>query len=556
MTKRCVAFGTLVVAVAAAGFGLCLGPATTVFASQPAASHGGAPKLIVLLVVDQFRGDYVGRFQHQWTRGLHRLVSEGAWFRQARYPYYNTVTCAGHATVSTGSIPAVHGMILNEWWDRATNATVTCTQDATATTISYGGPVAAGGESLARLRTTTLADELQAQLSPRARVIAFSLKARSAMTLAGRHPAAVAWFDGSGAWVTSTAFTAKPVPEVAEFIKQNPIARDATKIWTPSLPKDEYLFESPTIGISAIKGGMTPTFPHALSVNGTTDEVFFDRWQSSPWADEYLARMALETARHLEFGAHQTDMIGISFSTLDKVGHDYGPNSHEVQDVLIRLDRTLADLFAGLDRLVGAGNYTVALTADHGVAPFPERAREFGSDAGRLSPAAVVDAAERTVAAAFGPGKYVSAIAHTDLYFQPTIFDRLRAQPVVLESVRRAMMSLPGVLNVYTADDLMRDAFDDDPMGRQLAHSYMPGRSGDLTFTQLPYWIVAGTGANHGTGYDYDTHVPLLLIGKGIAKGEYLGAVSPTDVAPTLAFLANVTLPHPNGRVLTEAIAK
>ena len=188
MTKRCVLIGTVLAAVVAAGFGLCLGPATTVSASQPTASHGGAPKLIVLLVVDQFRGDYVGRFQHQWTRGLHRLVSEGAWFRQARYPYYNTVTCAGHATVSTGSIPAVHGMILNEWWDRATNATVTCTQDPTATTISYGGPVAAGGESLARLRTTTLADELQAQLSPRARVIAFSLKARSAMTLAGRHP--------------------------------------------------------------------------------------------------------------------------------------------------------------------------------------------------------------------------------------------------------------------------------------------------------------------------------------------------------------------------------
>jgi predicted AlkP superfamily pyrophosphatase or phosphodiesterase len=549
-------FGAVFAAVAAAGFGLYLAPGTTVFASQPTASNSRAPKLIVLLMVDQFRGDYVSRFQHQWTRGLHHLVSEGAWFRQARYSYYNTVTCAGHASVSTGSIPAVHGMILNGWWDRTTNANVTCTQDPTATSISYSRPVSAGGESLARLRTTTLADELQAQLSPPARVIAFSLKARSAVTLAGRHPAAVTWFDDSGAWVTSTAFTAKPVAEVAEFVKQNPIERDATKTWTPSLPKDEYLFESPTIGISALKGGMTPTFPHALSVNGATDAVFYDRWQSSPWADEYLARMALETARHLEFGVRQTDMVGISFSTLDKVGHDYGPNSHEVQDVLIRLDRTLGDLFAGFDRLVGAGNYTVALTADHGVAPFPERARAFGSDAGRLAPAAVVDAAERATAAAFGPGKYVSAIAHTDLYFQPTIYDRLRAQPAVLESVRRAIMSLPGVLAVYTADDLMRNAFDDDPMGRQLAHSYMPGRSGDLTFTQPPYWIVAGTGANHGTGYDYDTHVPLLLLGKGIAKGDYLGAVSPTDVAPTLAFLANVTLPHPNGRVLTEALTK
>jgi predicted AlkP superfamily pyrophosphatase or phosphodiesterase len=556
MTSSRVVFGVVVLAAGVAGFGRGFAARATAFAAQPNASHSRAPRLVVLLMVDQFRGDYVARFRHQWTRGLHRLLTEGAWFRQARYPYYNTVTCAGHATVSTGSIPAVHGMILNSWFDRTTKSMVTCTEDSTATAISYGRPLSAGGESLIRLRTTTLADELQAQLSPRARVIAFSLKARSAIPLAGRHPAATTWFDDSGSWVTSTAFTPKPVPEVAEFIKQNPIERDATKTWTPSLPKDEYLFESPTIGISAIKGGMTPTFPHALSVNGATDSMFYDRWQSSPWADEYLARMALETARQLEFGARQTDMIGISFSTLDKVGHDYGPNSHEVQDVLIRLDRTLGDLFAGFDRLVGAGNYTVALTADHGVAPFPERALEFGSDAGRLSPAAVVAVAERAVAAAFGSGNYVSAIAHTDLYFQPTIYDRLRAQPPVLESVRRAIMSLPGVLKVYTADDLMRDAFDDDPMGRQLAHSYMPGRSGDLTFTQPPYWIVAGTGANHGTGYDYDTHVPVLLMGKGIAKGEYLGAAAPTDVAPTLAFLANVTLPQPNGRVLIEALTR
>jgi len=320
------------------------------------------------------------------------------------------------------------------------------------------------------------------------------------------------------------------------------------------MPKDAYMFESPTIGISAIKGGMTPVFPHPLSDTGAPDATFYDRWQSSPWADEYLAHMALETARRMELGSRGTDMIGISFSTLDKVGHDYGPNSHEVQDVLAHLDRTLGDFFAGLDRLVGAGNYTVALTGDHGVAPFPERARQFGTDAGRLQSAKVSEAAERALAEAFGSGRYVSAIVHTDIYLQPGVYDRLRSKPEALTSVRRAITSVPGVLSVYTADELARNDFDDDPMGRKLARSYMRDRSGDLVFTQPPYWIVQATGANHGTGYEYDTHVPVLLMGKGIVKGEYLGAAAPTDVAPTLAFIANVTLPHPFGRVLTEAL--
>jgi len=167
--------GAVVVVAPASTIGLKLAPVTAAAAAQSAGAHTRAPRLIVLLMVDQFRGDYVERFQHQWTRGLHRMVAEGAWFRQAQYPYYNTVTCAGHSSVATGAIPAFHGMVLNGWWDRSVGAQVTCTQDPGARTISYGRPVTASGESLLRLRATTLADELQAQLSPSARVIAFSL---------------------------------------------------------------------------------------------------------------------------------------------------------------------------------------------------------------------------------------------------------------------------------------------------------------------------------------------------------------------------------------------
>jgi predicted AlkP superfamily pyrophosphatase or phosphodiesterase len=516
-----------------------------------------APRLIVLLMVDQMRGDYVDKFQQQWTHGLHRLVTAGAWFRQADYPYFDTVTCAGHASVSTGSVPATHGMILNRWWDRDTKAEVNCTDDDSVTDLSYGKPIDGGGESAARLRTSTLADELRAQLSPAGHVIAFSLKARSAVMLGGQRPDAVAWFDDSGTWVTSTAFTKAPVPEVADFIRRNPVENDFGKAWDRTLPESAYLYESPATGIRVAKG-MTKAFPHLLKGGSSSpDATFYDQWQSSPYADEYLGRMALDVAGALHFEkTGRTNLIAISFSTLDKVGHDFGPNSHEIQDVLVRLDRTLGDFFSGLDRLVGAGNYTVALSADHGVSPIPERAAADGLDAGRVSSSAVTGAIDDALRRSLGVERSVARFMNPDIYLEPGVFDRMIASPAAVAAVQRALKAVPGVLEVYTRDRVAANQYDDDPIGRRLAHSYYPGRSGDLTVLLKPYWLLGGgAGTSHGTPYAFDTRVPVLLMGKGIAPGEYLAPASPTDVAPTLAFLAGVTLPRAQGRVLSEALA-
>jgi predicted AlkP superfamily pyrophosphatase or phosphodiesterase len=528
--------------------------ALTLLAPAPEARR---PQLIVLLMVDQFRGDYVDKLQGQWSSGLRRLVTQGAWFRQADYPYFNTVTCAGHASVSTGAVPSAHGMILNGWWDREANKPVTCTEDEQATAISYGKPVAAGGESAARLRTATLADELRAQLSPAGRTIAFSLKARAAVTLGGQHPDAVAWFDDSGSWVTSTAFSKGPVAEVADFIAHHPVDHDFGKVWTRTLPPNAYLYEHPAIGVHGAKG-MSPGFPHALrGESATPDATFYDQWQSSPLADQYLAGMALDVASHMKLGlaAGRTDMMAISFSTLDKVGHDYGPNSHEIQDVLVRLDRTLGDLFGGLDRLVGPGRYTVALTADHGVAPIPERALRQGLDAGRIAADAISDAIERALARRFGSGTYVARVMNSEVYLGHGVYDKLRTDPAAVDAVRAALEAVPGVLRVYTRTEVAANRFDDDPIGRRLARGYFPERSGDLMVVPRPYWMVQATGTSHGTGHGYDTRVPVLLMGAGIKRGEYLAPASPTDVAPTLAFLAGVTLSRAQGRVLSEALA-
>jgi len=527
-----------------------------ILVAAPIAAPDRTPKLIVVLMVDQFRADYVDRFQQQWTGGLKRLVTDGAWFRRAAYPYGNTVTCAGHASVATGSVPATHGLILNSWWDRETAANVTCTADSTVTNLGYGKP-AKGGDSLARLRTTTLADELRAQLSPPSHSIAFSLKARAAAPLAGKHPDAVVWFDDEGAWTTSTAFTSGLVPQVSEFIAAHPVEADFGKRWERTSARSAYLFEDAAVGVTA-PPGMSATFPHLLNGGGgnAPDRAFYDQWQSSPFSDDYLARMALNVATRLHFESiGSTNLVGISFSALDKVGHDYGPNSHEIQDVLIRLDRTLGELFAGLDRLVGPGRYTVALTADHGVAPIPERAVAEGLPAGRLDKSRVVAALEDALTKAFGPGPHVAQYVHTDVYLRPGLAEKVANDPRIIASLNEAVRLVPGVDGLLVGEALEKGSFAPSDRAAPFARSHVAGRSGDLTVVYRPYWIDDETGTSHGTPYGYDSRVPLFLFGKGIAAGEYLESASPTDIAPTLAFLAGVTLPRVDGRVLTEGLS-
>ena len=527
----------------------------TAVVATPLRAQQPRPKLIVLLVVDQLRADYVDKFHQQWTGGLHRLLTDGARFRQVDYPYFDTVTCPGHATIATGSLPLTHGMVMNTWWDRQQYAEVTCTRDTSTAVVSYGKPVPGYSDSAAALRISTLADELRVQLSPSARVIGFSLKARAAIPLAGRRPAAVAWFDDSGTWATSTAFSRAPVREVAEFIGRHPVEMDYGKTWERTLPSSAYFHEDPAIGVHP-SVGMTATFPHALrGASSTPDRAFYAQWQSSPYSDEYLSQMALDVATRMRLGhGDQTDMIAIGFSALDRVGHAFGPDSHEIQDVLIRLDRSLGVFLMGLDRLVGAGNYTVALTSDHGVSPIPERMKAAGLDAGRVSMVDVTTAVETSLQRALGPGPYVARIVDGAVYLRDDAFERMLSNPAAVSAVRRNVQAIPGVLDVYTRDRIEANQFEDDPIGRRLAHSYDRERSGDMTVVLRPYWLMYLGATTHGSSYAFDTRVPLLLMGKGIAPGEYLEPASPADVAPTLAFLSGVTLPGAQGRVLTEAL--
>jgi predicted AlkP superfamily pyrophosphatase or phosphodiesterase len=513
------------------------------------------PALVVIIVVDQMRADYIDSFKADWTGGLKRMITDGAWFSQAAYPYLTTVTCPGHATVGTGAFPHRHGVFQNAWWDRETAAQTACTADASATPVTLSGKPGTGGDSARTLRTPTLADEMRAQKS--AHVAAISLKARSALMLAGHGGDGVIWLnDALDGWQGSSL--TPPAEAVAKaFIAENSIDADYGKAWAKMLPDARYHHPDDGLGENPPRG-WTATFPHLLtSASGAPDAEYHARWERSPFADAYIGRFAAAIVDGLQLGKHETtDVLAISFSSPDLVGHAFGPRSQETQDIYAQLDRTIGALFDRLDAAVGKGKYVVALTADHGVTPIAEQLITEGRDAGRLDARAVSAAAETAAGAALGPGQYVARENGNDLYFSPGVFERLVKTPGALDRVAAAIAGVPGIQRVFKPDDIRDAARAVDPLQRAAALSYVPGRSGDLILAPKRGWEFIGAGATHGTANPDDQRVPVVLMGAGIRRGRFKQAATPADIAPTLASLAGVLLPHAEGRVLREALSQ
>ena len=540
-------------------------PKTAAAAERKAEKSAARPKLVVLLVVDQMRGDYVDKFRGQWTGGLKRLLTEGAWFRAAAYPYAATETCPGHSTISTGSFPASHGMVANAWWDREQQKMVTCTSDPNAKNAAYAGGSTKGGDSAWRMQLPSFAEELKFQSGGATRVVTFSLKARSAITMAGHQGDAVTWIDPSGALVTSSVFGTAPFVE--EFAKKYPVAQDFERTWSLSLPQTAYFYDDTAVGAATVDG-WTTTFPHPLrGKEGSTsaDAAFYEQWSTSPFADTYLTRLAETAVDSLGLGkSGATDFLGVSYSSVDYVGHTFGPRSREIQDILARLDKDLGDLFTFLDQEVGAGNYVVALSADHGVAPIPVDMQKTGVDAGVLG----LPELQARIEKALEPMNYtkpvVARIAGNELYFSEGVYGRLKEDPAAMKAVVNAISTMPGVAAVYRAEELGNGTTPIAQTRKAVVLSYFAGRSGDLYVLQKPYWLMDNsadgskrvTGTSHGTPYNYDQHVPVLFMGFGIQPGEYFEQVTPADITPTLAALTGVTLATRDGRVLAEALKK
>ncbi len=542
--------------VAALGLVVLLG-ATPEGAREQGTPAANRPSLVVLLVLDQFPSEYIELYGSQWTRGLRRLVDEGALFTEGAYPYGRTATCAGHSTIGTGAFPQRHGMVGNEWFDRELDKTVTCEEDPDVTPVVLGEGTTTSRHSAKYMKIPGLADELRRQLPQQPSIVSVAEKPRSAIGLGGHGGpgTVVLWKTGGRVWSTSSAYTATPWPEAADYVRRNPITNDYGRVWTKLLPDSAYTFvdDDPAEPTPAPWGR---TFPHTIhSPDGDNDGVFYTAWGRSPWSDAYVVDFAIHLMRTRTLGRNGgTDMLALSLGALDQVGHQYGPRSHEVQDVLARVDVAIGRLLDALDHEVGPGRYVLGWSADHGVARIPEQVVTEGGQAGRL--ASISQLATGLLQWMLGPGRYVGLGDGPELALTPEALATLRARPEVKEMLMSALSTSPGVAKVFDRDMLSSTTPTDDPDLKAWRLSYTPDRSGDFVVVLKPGWVYGNLGANHGTQNAYDQRVPVLLFGAGVRAGKYSTTASPADLAPTLASLAGITLPNTQGRVLKEALTR
>lgn len=542
------------------------------------------PRLVLLIVVDQFRYDYLERFGDLFgPNGLRRLLREGASWTQSNYDHMPTYTAPGHATMMTGAHPAETGIIGNEWLDRASGFRITSVSDSS--TKLLGDNPNANGSSPHRLVGSTVGDELRLATNGRSKVIGISVKDRSAILPAGRNANAAYWFSTANGHIVSSTYYFKELPAwVTQFNNAKPADKYFGAKWERLLPESEYVKRAGPDANSwetvASTTGDTNAFPHTITGGATSPgRAFYNHLDHSPFANELVLHFAQQAILNEQLGQDDdTDVLTVSFSANDYVGHRYGPYSHEAMDVTLRTDRQIGTLLDFVNTRVGLSNTLVALTADHGVSPIPEHAKELGLGGGRLNLADFFATINKALSAKYNPqgkspdpsadyllkstgaGTSREHFVNGNLYFN---YDALTRDGVSVEEfsqvVVAAALTFPGVARALSRTQLLRGGTSiTDPIERRVLHGFYPARSGDVVIVAEPFKYLGETiTATHGSAYSYDTHVPTIMMGPGILAGRYFEPATPADIAPTLSALLRITPPtNATGRVLIEALKK
>ena len=510
--------------------------AAVLLSAQPAAP---SIRLVLLIAVDQFRYDYLTRFRADYTSGLKQLLDGGAVFTDANLEHYPTVTAIGHATMLSGATPSVSGIIGNDWFDRETGVNV---QSITDNTVKPLGAETAPLASPRRMLASTVGDELKltargtGSTSAAPRVIGISLKDRAAILPVGRGADAAYWWDTkSGRFVSSTYYFDDVPAWVHAFNEKKRADAVAGQAWASLSNPATILKQMPKE-----VGG--PLF-EAVYGSAFGNELLMD------FADEVLTREQLG-----QRGV--TDVLTVSFSSNDSVGHTFGPSSPQVRDLAIRTDRTIGRLLARVGALVGARNTLVAFTTDHGVGPIPEEMQKQRLPGGRMTSKELSNPIEMALRAKFGEGKWVAGMAGSSPYLNYDLISKMQLDPAEVRRVAaEAVAAVPHVARVYTRDQLLRGEVAADRIGQRVLRGFYAPRSGDLEVILEPYWMRQATGTTHGSPYNYDAHIPLILMGRRIKPGEYSNHVALNDLAPTIATILGIEIPSgSSGRVLAEAI--
>lgn len=507
-----------------------------------------SPKLVVGIIVDQMRHDYITRFwNHFGDDGFKRFFNEGFVAKNHHFNYFQTKTGPGHASIATGTAPSTHGIIANDWYHKTLKKEVYCVGDTSV--FSVGTKSDAGEKSPHRMHTTTFSDQLRLHYQFNNKSIGISIKDRSAILSAGHSATAAYWFYGKDEGVfVSSSFYMKQLPKwVKEFnSKQYPI--QLLKSWNPIKPIETFVessskhndFEKLFEGISVAE------FPYDLEKLAPLNDNF-DLLKDTPFGNTIVTEFSLEAFKHEELGLGSSpDFLAIAYSSTDYIGHHFGINSNEIQDTYIRLDLEIAQLFKAFDHQLGKGNYVVFLTSDHGATQVPNYLKANKIPAGYYQTKNLKSKLSKTLYDKFGVDHLIENISNNDVFFNRQLIHQHSLDfDLVLDVAKEYFLTLDFVDKVFKSTELLQLS-EVELLHHLLIQSHHQKYSGDLIFVQRPSFINYNQkGTTHGSGFNYDTHVPLMFFGKGIQKGHTFRRTEITDIAPTLSALLSIG--YPNG---------
>lgn len=516
------------------------------------------PKLVVGIVVDQMRMDYLTRFEnHFGNGGFKRFYNQGFVAKNHHFDYAQTKTGPGHASISTGTPPAVHGIIANDWFDKISGEEQYCVGDDSYQSI---GTLTNNGEKApTQLLVSTFSDENRLATQSRGKAIGVSFKDRGAILSIGHAANGAYWFSGKndGKFVSSS-FYINTLPQwAADFNTSKQIDTYLTT-WDTYYPIETYVESGPdnTPYETTFKGKETPTFPYDLAELAPENNGY-DILEETPFGNSLITDFTLAALEAEALGTdNDADVLMVSYSSTDYVGHAFGINAKEVQDTYVRLDLDLARLFAALDKQVGKGNYTVFLTSDHGVAHVPKYLMDNKIPAGYFKEKDFVKELKTHTSAYFDTGGLIRDISNNEIFLN---HDKITTERLDINKIKSYItsftMSFEGVAMAYDTTELLK-MNENNAIIERLQRGFHPKRSGDIVFVLQPGFIeTRKKGTTHGSAYIYDTHVPLMLYGQGVRKGTTFERTNITDIAPTICAILGISNPTGTiGNPIKEAL--
>lgn len=514
------------------------------------------PKLIVGIVVDQMAYEFLYRYQDVYgANGFKKLLKEGYSCENTHYNYIPTYTGPGHASIYTGSVPAINGIVSNDWYDRKMNKFMYVTSDSTVHGV--GTPSALSNQSPRNLLSTSICDMLKLSNLQHSKVIGIALKDRGAILPAGHSANAAYWYDGSvNSWVTSSFYMDSLPKWVQDYNATKPAEKYLNQNWNLYLPKESYRFATAdSVSWENVNIGEPGSqFPHYLNFTGNSEII-----KGTPFGNSITREFAEAILKNEKMGkGNYTDFLCVSFSSTDYVGHGYGPHSVEMEDTYLRLDNDIAGFIAFLDATYGKENYLMFLTADHGVSPVPQYLQSLKIPSGTKTELQMTAEMEAYLDAQLGNKNWIITYTNQQVYLNEALLDSMHMEKEeVFLILHDYVLKMDGVADIFLIDDINDFSY---PAGlkEKMINGIYPKRSGDIQIIYEPYWFDAyrPTGTTHGSHYAYDTHVPLIWYGWKIKPGVNYSEIFVTDIAPTLAALLKIS--EPNGCVgnVIEGIMK